>query len=236
LLAAAVAAVVPGTVPQTTPPELTAAQRRTRASGVLVHFPSTQAGGTVELLAHAVAAFRIDVVVVVDNERLEAQLRQNALFEAVSVATVPKSSGVVSVGSLDSADRAARAARRIKEYFYGAKGDFAPQQMSIKAGLMQIFSTTPPRVLDDTLMPEGLAGPGNASEQLVVPADITGAHTQAIFAISAATTTAEVAESHVFGFLCVKNVEDGIVSCLAPTDEARPGNMRFVVGSIAWMD
>jgi polyribonucleotide 5'-hydroxyl-kinase len=94
-----------------------------------------------ELLLHAIETFRVDVVLVIGQERLYSQL--NSKFHGrtrpdgsrVDVVKLNKSGGVV---NRNPKHRQRTRMSRVKEYFYGVHGDLSPHAMTVGFSDVQV--------------------------------------------------------------------------------------------------
>ena len=73
--------------------ERCAKNRKTNVSGVVINTCGWVRGGGYQSLVHAAGAFEVDVVVVLDQERLHSELQRD-MPEFVRVVLQPKSGGV----------------------------------------------------------------------------------------------------------------------------------------------
>jgi len=206
-----------------------------RAGGVVIDTPACLGDddASIASILHTIDVFKVDFVVVVDNESLQRRLETDITNPNVAVASVGKSGGVM---SLNPAARKTERARLIREYFYGAQGELAPREQSISLNKISIFSTSQQESLPDTALPLGqqslLLRTGFAP---VVPSqDIVGS----IVAVSFATMNAELDKAPVAGFLYIKSVDSNTrtMLALAPNYDPIPGQHRALIGSIGWFD
>jgi polyribonucleotide 5'-hydroxyl-kinase len=232
--AAELAALTVDALPRMSPLPLSTDQRRVRASGAVINMPSVGDGVDVDAIAHVTRAFRVDVVLVLDNERLSAQLRQDPAFADLAIAQLPKSGGVVAP---DAAAREALRARSLREYFYGVSGDFAPHLAAFPTAQVSVFSTAPTISIPLSALPMGMTlSEAVGGQDRLQPVSLGPEHANSILAITAAASSAEAAEAQVFGFLHVKLVENKIVRCLVPTQGTLPGFGRLLLGSLTWFE
>ncbi|CAN0151340.1 unnamed protein product, partial [Discosporangium mesarthrocarpum] len=91
------------------------------SSGVIFNTCGMVEGVGLDILAHAIGAFSVDIVLVMGNDKLYAHMvaTLNTGPGGVTVVKVPRSNGVV---QRDQKYRRAARARRAREYFYGAGG------------------------------------------------------------------------------------------------------------------
>ena len=107
------------------------------AAGLLVNTMGWVDGLGYDLLLHSIDALAANVIVVIGQDRLAAQLQQHfQRMEGVEVVKVAKSGGVV-IRSRES--RKSARDLRVKEYFYGPRGDLHAASQTIPANDLQIF-------------------------------------------------------------------------------------------------
>ena len=102
--------------------------RRASVSGCVINTCGWVKGSGYQALVHAASAFEVDVVVVLDQERLYNELKRD-LPHFVRTVLLPKSGGVV-----ERSKDFRRECRdeRIREYFYGFRGCFYPHAFNVK--------------------------------------------------------------------------------------------------------
>ena len=132
-----------------------------RPAGVILNTCGWVEGVGYDILKTLIGQFSIDVVVVMDNERLANTLRKETLPHDVAVAQLQKSGGVVTRSS-DTRGKARD--RRIRQYFYGRRGELRPKMRSIPRGNLPLYSTKPAALAPQTAMPVGEAHDAGASE------------------------------------------------------------------------
>ncbi len=229
---AALAAVPTDAVPQQSVPPLSEERRRVRASGLIINMPTVVGAIDVSYVAHVASAFRVDVVLVLDNERLAAALKQDPVFTDIALAQLPKSGGVV---ALDDSGRDARQLRRIQQYFYGPNGDYAPYAITFPVSQVSVFSTAAAPVLSQNALPFGMTESALGRDRLLA-VTLGREHSNRIVAVTAAESAAEAGWEPALGFLHLKAVDGRVVRCLAPSVGALPGHGRLLLGSVSWFE
>jgi polyribonucleotide 5'-hydroxyl-kinase len=103
-------------------------------------------------LVHAAKEFEVSVVLVMDQERLRVQLK-NDLPDYAKVISVPKSGGVV---TKSQEWRSQYKNMRIHEYFYGTpKNQLYPHSIELGFNEVKIYKIGAPQ-LPDSLLPMGM--------------------------------------------------------------------------------
>eukprot|EP00878_Enallax_costatus_P020432 GHUV01021603.1.p1 GENE.GHUV01021603.1~~GHUV01021603.1.p1 ORF type:complete len:399 (+),score=77.73 GHUV01021603.1:540-1736(+) len=204
------------------------------ASGMVINSMGYIDGLGYELLLHAVRSLKVDVVVVMEQERLYAQLSQQLKSEIGSMGKplqfvkLYKSGGVV---QRTTATRNTARNQRIKEYFYGDDNSLTPASMNLDAASMLVFKTgTGPRPPASALP----LGQVRAVAPLkVTPTPVTPEVEKSLLAVSHAQTPDQVLSSNIAGFVWVSNVDvtKNIVTCLLPTAAPMPGKY-LIAGAI----
>ena len=184
--------------------------------GVIVNAPHQPSAN---LLVKIVESFNIDFVIVLDNEALVAQLSQKIGKTNTEIVPLPKSGGVVQVGT--SQLRFLRE-NTLKNYFHGATEDLRPITLKLKVNdNINLFKLSYHK-LDVSLLP---------STSLVMHQDIEGschaspytgslqdlAHT--VLAVMKTATSTMIPYATVAGLVYVKQVDEnlGRITLLSPS-------------------
>lgn len=96
-------------------------------------------------------AFEVDVVLVMDQERLYNELVRD-LPKFISVVLTPKSGGVV---ERTKRNRLEAREAAVKQYFYGLKTTLYPHSFDVKFSDIKVFKIGAP-ALPDSCMPLGM--------------------------------------------------------------------------------
>lgn len=122
-----------------------------KESGIIINtFPWTKGEGY-KNLKHIAEAFEVNIIFVLDNERLYHELmRDMPLF--VRIVYLPRSGGVV---SKTKSQRNEARDLRIKDYFYGSKFKLYPFSFEMKFSEMKLFRIGAPS-LPASCMPIGI--------------------------------------------------------------------------------
>lgn len=177
-------------------------------------------GAGFEIIIHAIAAFDADMVLVIDNDRLYADLQVSLRNRTnTTVIKLTKSGGVVARSRVHR--RNARAAK-IKEYFYGPtngesqKGDqsnllnliafvvsleLSPHSMTIDLKDIVILKVGGDGPVPSSALPIGATS--SVDELSLVPVTISLEINHSILGVSHAQTQDQILESNVAGFLYV---------------------------------
>lgn len=176
--------------------------------------------------------FYVDVVVVLDHERLYIELLRD-LPSCVKIVHQPKSGGVE---ERKSDTRLALRRQRIRQYFYGLeRTPFFPHSFQIRFDEIQVFKIGTPN-LPDSLMPEGMKPEDSRTK--IVPVPLGAQLMNHLLAVSLCESTNEnLLETNVAGFVCVTDVsvERQILTLLSPQPYPLP--RKFLLFSeVTFMD
>mmetsp|Transcript_60773 Transcript_60773/g.140407 ORF Transcript_60773/g.140407 Transcript_60773/m.140407 type:complete len:434 (-) Transcript_60773:9-1310(-) len=204
---------------------LTQAQR----SGVIVNAPAQPSSA---VLNHIISAFEIDVVFVLDNDSLHADLKRSypTTYTGPSVEVVPlqKAGGVVQD---HSAKLREYREQRWREYFYGAAGELTPMPQVVKLEDTHIVHLEA-AVVPPSFLPHG-QGPAAEEDVSAVPYSGPVQHLQhALLAVSSATTLDQVVFAPVLGFVVVTAIDDQIVDLLCPAERLPSIPLFLIVGDV----
>jgi polyribonucleotide 5'-hydroxyl-kinase len=208
-------------------------------SGVVINTCGWVDGKGFDLLVHCASVFKVDVILVLGNERLYSALTssKDSRLAGIAVANLVKSAGVV---SRDTPMRGAFRSSSIREYFYGYNGNLCPQKKVIHFNTVSIFQCGGGHAVPSTVLPIGtksLIDPTKMSP--VVPStDLLNT----ILAVSYAPDSGSVMAHNVAGFMYVQEVDmqKKTMTCLVPTGGPLPGTTksgtRLIAGSVKWLD
>ncbi|PNF25313.1 CLP1-like protein [Cryptotermes secundus] len=207
------------------------ANRRANASGVIINTCGWVKGDGYKQLTHVAQAFEVDIILVLDQERLYNELvRDMPTF--VKVVYLPKNGGVV-VRS-QSARAEARDAR-VREYFYGLRTPLYPHSFDVRFSDAKIYKIGAPS-LPDSCMPLGMKAEDNLTKLVAVTPGPNLLHH--ILAVSfAASVEEDVIQSNIAGFVCVTNVdmERQSMTVLSPQPRPLPKTL-LILSDIQFMD
>uniref|UniRef100_A0A2C9K704 Protein CLP1 homolog n=2 Tax=Biomphalaria glabrata TaxID=6526 RepID=A0A2C9K704_BIOGL len=205
--------------------------KKVNCSGVIINTAGWIRGAGYEALKQAAGAFEVDVICVLDQERLYNQLKSD-LPDFVKIVLLPKSGGVV---ERSQATRAESRDNRIREYFYGLKNNFFPHSFDVKFNDVKLFKVGAPS-LPESCLPLGMKVIDNQTKLVpLLPSNNLLHH---ILSVSAATTVdQDIVETNVLGFIVVTgvDVEKGLFTVLSPSPRPLPKNILLVM-DIQFMD
>ncbi|CAG2056979.1 unnamed protein product [Timema podura] len=189
------------------------ANRKANASGVIINTCGWVKGEGYKQLTHIAQAFEIDLIVVLDQERLYNEL------------VVERSQGT----------RAEGRDGRVREYFYGLRTPLYPHSFDVWFSDTKIYKVGAP-ALPDSCMPLGMKAEDNMTKLVVVTPGPNLLHH--LLAVSfAASTEEDVITTNVAGFICVTNVdmERQCMTVLSPQLRPLPKTL-LLLSEIQFMD
>uniref|UniRef100_G1RQN5 Cleavage factor polyribonucleotide kinase subunit 1 n=1 Tax=Nomascus leucogenys TaxID=61853 RepID=G1RQN5_NOMLE len=205
--------------------------RRASVSGCVINTCGWVKGSGYQALVHAASAFEVDVVVVLDQERLYNELKRD-LPHFVRTVLLPKSGGVV-----ERSKDFRRECRdeRIREYFYGFRGCFYPHAFNVKFSDVKIYKVGAPTI-PDSCLPLGMSQEDNQLKLVPVTPGRDMVHH--LLSVSTAEGTEEnLSETSVAGFIVVTSVdlEHQVFTVLSPAPRPLPKNFLLIM-DIRFMD
>ncbi|XP_076041049.1 protein CLP1 homolog [Oratosquilla oratoria] len=203
--------------------------RKVAASGVIINTCGWVKGDGYKSLTHVAQSFEVDVIIVLDQERLYNELVRDIPF--IKVVFLPKSGGVVE--RTKSMRRSGRD-DRIREYFYGLKTRYHPHSFDVKFSALTIYKIGAP-ALPDSCMPADMKVDDHMTKLVPVEPSIKIKHH--ILAVSLTTDPEEVLTSNVAGFICVVDVdeENKYMNVLSPQPKPLPQTI-LLLSDIQFMD
>eukprot|EP00742_Colponemidia_sp_Colp-10_P007192 GILJ01007729.1.p1 GENE.GILJ01007729.1~~GILJ01007729.1.p1 ORF type:complete len:424 (-),score=49.67 GILJ01007729.1:118-1389(-) len=206
------------------------AQPHLRQGGVIINTSSWVDGPGYELLTESIRRFQVDLILVLDQERLSVELRK--AFPDKQVIKLAKSGGVV---SRDINYRKRARVERFKDYFYGKEKELCPHQTMVdltQNAVYKIGGTAAP----STALPIG----AKAHLDPVRPVQVTSNPTllHSILAVLFAESADQIPTANAAGFVCVTSVDEHVptrVVCLAPSPGALPSKF-LLMGSLKWLE
>ncbi|XP_039275624.1 protein CLP1 homolog [Nilaparvata lugens] len=213
--------------------------KKASTSGIIVNTAGWIKGDGYRHLCHAAQAFEVDVVLVLDQERLYNELVRD-LPSFVRVVLLPKSGGVV---ERSQSYRQEARDKRIREYFYGAGGgargiggpSLHPHSFDVKWADLKIFKIGAPS-LPDSCMPLGMKAEDNMTKLVAVQPGLNLLHH--LLAVSFASSAEEdVINSNVAGFVCVTGVDTDkqTLTILSPQPRPLPDTL-LILCDLQFMD
>lgn len=229
-----------------------------RASGLIINTAGWVEGTGKELLIDAARALEVDIVLVMGQDKLHADLKRalgsareggpgaaasggaggaaaggTALTGEATVIKIPRSGGVV---DRTTPHRRAARARRIREYFYGVDNTLSPATLDLTFDEVRVFSVKSLNITA-AMMPVGTEStldPVSVSEE-----EITASMLHSTLAVSYGSGADDIATANVAGFVNITSidVEAKKLQLLAPCSGPLPSNL-LVLGhsSLKWFE
>ncbi|CAN7996966.1 unnamed protein product [Ixodes hexagonus] len=205
--------------------------KKASVSGIIINTCGWVKGAGYKALTHAALAFEVDVVLVLDQERLYNELARD-MPSFVKVVFTPKSGGVVErTKSMRSEARDSR----VREYFYGLKTPLYPHSFDVKFADVKIYKIGAPS-LPDSCMPLGMKAEDNYTKLVPVPIGPNLLHH--ILSVSfAASSDEDILQTNVAGFICVTevDVDRQTLTVLSPQPRPLPKAV-LLLSEIQFMD
>ncbi|KAG2464268.1 CLP1 kinase, partial [Polypterus senegalus] len=200
-------------------------------SGCVINTCGWVKGSGYQALVHTASAFEVDVVIVLDQERLYNELKRDLPF-FVRTVLLPKSGGVVERSKdyrRESRDE------KIREYFYGFRGGFFPHAFDVRFSDVRIYKIGAPTI-PDSCLPLGMSQEDNQLKLVPVTPGRDLVHH--LLSVSTADSPDEnIIETSVAGFIVVTNVdtEHQVFTVLSPAPRPLPKNILLIM-DIRFMD
>lgn len=198
--------------------------KRISHSGCVINAPSDP---TLELVKHMVNKFNVDVIFVLDNESLGAQLQKEypPMETQIEVVALQKSGGVVQV-----TPQRLRFLRmqRISHYFYGPKRDLQPSTLNLSLldiTLLQLDASDSA----GTMLPLDQQESRIDDIQAVPYAGTLESLKLTLLALVRADKESDVPNACIGGYCLVLNVDQHSIQVLAPSAPPLPSRY-FLVG------
>ncbi|XP_071966169.1 polyribonucleotide 5'-hydroxyl-kinase Clp1-like [Antedon mediterranea] len=200
-------------------------------SGCVINTCGWVKGDGYKCITHAAQAFEVDVIVVLDQERLYNELVRD-MPSFVKVVLQPKSGGTV-----DRSQTFRRTTRddRVREYFYGFRNCFYPHSFDVDFGSVEIYKIGAPAV-PNSCLPIGMTPEDNQTKLVPVQPNKNLVH-HILSLSSAKSREDDLVTANVVGFICITNVdiERGTFTVLSPAP--RPLPQRYLLLSdVRFMD
>lgn len=201
------------------------------ASGCIINTCGWVTGSGFKRLLHIVEAFKVDVVLVLDQERLYNDFKTK-LGDTVQCVHLPKSGGVF---ERSQSQRRIDHDERVREYFYGGRTPLYPYVFDVKFDDIKIFKIGAPEV-PDSCLPLGMEAEDVSMKAMPLS---PGQHLlHSLCAVSAADSVEDdLTKSNVVGFIVVTNVDMETKTLTVLSPAPRPLPKQFVIVSdIKFMD
>ena len=205
-----------------------------KKGGVIVNTCGQIDGDGFEVLKSIVSIMKIDVVLVMDNDRLFAQMKSEFGSKNVQVVKIPKSGGVV---AREEKARSRLRDTKIRHYFYGVRNDLSPQPKSVKFSDIVVYKIGGGPQAPRSALPIGAQSTHDPLRLSPTTPNSTMCHS--ILAISHAQNPEDVLKSNVAGFIWIR--ESGVhtqqkkIDLLCPCSDPLPGK-HFILGSLKYME
>jgi len=200
-------------------------------SGCIINTCGWVTGSGFKRLLHIVEAFKVDVVLVLDQERLYNDFKMN-LGDTVQAVHLPKSGGVF---ERSQKQRKTDHVERVREYFYGGRTPLYPYVFDVKFEEIKIFKIGAPEV-PGSCLPLGMDLEDVSMKAMPLQ---PGQHLlHSLCAVSAADSLEEdLTKSNVVGFIVITNVdmEKSTFTVLSPAPRPLP-KQYVIVSDIKFMD
>eukprot|EP01095_Lingulamoeba_sp_RSL-Kostka_P002004 TRINITY_DN1286_c0_g1_i1.p1 TRINITY_DN1286_c0_g1~~TRINITY_DN1286_c0_g1_i1.p1 ORF type:complete len:426 (-),score=115.28 TRINITY_DN1286_c0_g1_i1:260-1537(-) len=203
------------------------------ASGCIINTCGWVEGLGYELQLYTIDTFNVNVIFVMDNERLYNDLSNVYKDKDIEVVKLQKSGGVV---TRSSPFRKNTRKKRIKEYFYGpGKGDLCPHQIILNFSNITIFKLGTIPNAPSSALPIGM-------ESLYDPTQLeevnpTNELLHSILAVTHAESSDNIICSNIAGYLYITNIDldRKKISVLAPCPGPLPSRYLLLT-SLKWVE
>ncbi|XP_014235124.1 protein CLP1 homolog [Trichogramma pretiosum] len=174
--------------------------KKTKISGTIINTPAWVKGESEKLILHAIESFKVDAVLVLDQERLYNELVK-IKPESLKAILIPKSGGVVAKSQLQ---RDEIREIFIKEYFYGGRIPLYPHSFEVKWSDVNIFKIGAP-LLPSSCMPVGMKVEDNSTKIVNITPSLSILHH--VLCVTFAQSAETIFETNLAGFVVVTNVD-----------------------------
>lgn len=191
--------------------------------GVIINTCGWVKGDGYECLRNAAEAFEVDVIVVLDHERLYNELQKD-MPQRVKVVHQPKSGGVEE-RSQEARMQARR--RKVRQYFYGTdKQPLFPHTVLVPFDQVHIFKIGQPK-MPDSLMPLGMKPEDTSLKVVPVSLDQESLLNRILALSLCESVSDDLARTNLAGFVCVTavNAEERTLVLLSPQPPPLPRNI-----------
>eukprot|EP01126_Amoeba_proteus_P037673 TRINITY_DN3898_c0_g1_i13.p1 TRINITY_DN3898_c0_g1~~TRINITY_DN3898_c0_g1_i13.p1 ORF type:complete len:248 (-),score=48.41 TRINITY_DN3898_c0_g1_i13:83-826(-) len=203
------------------------------ASGLIINTCGWVEGMGYSLLLGAIEVFCPTVILVISHERLFSDLTVHFKDNSnISVVKTPKSGGVV---VRDQQKRQKARLDKIKEYFYGPKGDLSPHSTLVPFHAVRIFKVGVGVQAPSSALPIGAESTVNPLEVREVSPSLDLRHS--VLGVSHALDESSLLESNLQGFVYISDVnfERQTLTTLAPCPGHLPGKF-LLLGNLKYME
>lgn len=201
------------------------------ASGCIINTSGWVVGSGFYTLLHVVKAFQVDVILVLDQERVYNDFKTR-LGDSVQCVHLPKSGGVF---ERNHKQRKKYRTEKIREYFYGGRTPLYPHVFDVKFDDIKIYKIGAPEV-PDSCLPLGMEREDGSTK--AVPISPSKDLLHRVCAVSTADSPDDdLTMANVAGFIVITNVdlESSTFTVLSPAPRPLPKEY-IVVTDIKFMD
>eukprot|EP00096_Caligus_rogercresseyi_P011544 TRINITY_DN4557_c0_g1_i2.p1 TRINITY_DN4557_c0_g1~~TRINITY_DN4557_c0_g1_i2.p1 ORF type:complete len:425 (-),score=73.65 TRINITY_DN4557_c0_g1_i2:104-1378(-) len=200
--------------------------RKAGNSGVVINTCGWVRGEGYNQIKHIAQAFEVDVIIVLDQERVYNDLVRD-MPDFVKVVWQPKSGGVV---ERNTDQRMEGRDLRVKKYFYGHMGNLFPHSFDVKFSELKdrIYKIGAP-ALPESCMPLGMKAEDHQTKLVHVPLTPKDLLNH-ILSISFTTNPDDLILTNIAGLICVTdvNVEEQKVTVLSPQPKPLPDTLLLL--------
>jgi len=193
------------------------ANRKACVGGVIVNACGWIRGGGYQSILTAAKEFEIDVVLVLDQERLYKELERD-LPKFVKCVLQPKSGGVIERTPEYRAEARRKATR---SYFYGPRGKLYPHTFDVKIADVKLYKIGAANI-SSSMMPAGMKAEDMSLKPIPIPPG--NQVVNKLFSLSLATSADQVVNTNVAGFVIITSVDldRGTMKVLSPSPRPLP--------------
>ncbi|KAL1115892.1 hypothetical protein AAG570_006181 [Ranatra chinensis] len=205
--------------------------KKANTSGIIINTCGWVKGDGYKQLTHSAQAFEVDIILVLDQEKLYNELvRDMPTF--VKVVLLPKSGGVV---ERTKRFRSEVRDSKVRQYFYGGRSPLHPHSFDVRWSDIKVFKVGAP-ALPDSCMPLGMKAEDHMTKLVPVQPGPNLLHH--LLAVSFANSGEEdVIQTNIAGYICVTNVdvENQTLTVLSPQPRPLPDTV-LVLSDVQFMD
>ncbi|XP_059081029.1 protein CLP1 homolog [Tigriopus californicus] len=213
--------------------ERLSANKKSEASGVIINTCGWVRGEGYNQIKHTAQAFEVDVIIVLDQERVYNDLVRD-MPSFVKVIWLPKSGGVV---ERSTEQRQIARDQRVKQYFYGPTGNLFPHSFEVRFSELKekIYKIGAP-ALPDSCMPLGMKSEDNQTKLVAVQLT-TRDLLNHVVSVSFASATEDLIMTNIAGFICITdvNMDEQKVTILSPQPRPLPDTL-LLLSDIQYVD
>ncbi|KAM7268876.1 hypothetical protein ACFE04_011042 [Oxalis oulophora] len=204
-----------------------------RAAGMVINTMGWIEGAGYELLLHAIETFKVNVVLVLGQEKLYSMLRDvHKNKPNFDVVKLQKSGGVV---SRNAKYRQRSRSYKIREYFYGLSNDLSPHTNFANFSDLHVYRVGGGPQAPKSALPIGADPVANPLR--ITPVNVDRDLLHVVLAISYAKEPEEIISSNVAGFIYVTDIDiqRKRITYLAPSAGELPSKY-LIMGTLTWIE